>query len=244
MWRRPSVRGLTAFAGFTAAGFLFVTSALNSHGVDLRASSVSDLDTLLRQDRAHVNALQGRVATLDEEVTTLAASVRDTDLDRLHRQIARLQAPAGFAAVSGPGVEVILDDAPKDVINHAVETGELTADSLVVHQQDIQAVVNALWLGGAEAVTIQGQRIVSTTGIKCVGNTVVLHGVPYAPPYRIEAIGDPTQLVGSLDSSEYVAAYRTFVDRYQLGWSLSVMGSIDMPAYSGTADLRYASAAG
>ena len=53
-----------------------------------------------------------------------------------------------------------------------------------MHQQDIQAVVNALWAGGAEAMTIQGQRVISTTGIKCVGNTVVLHGVPYSPPYR------------------------------------------------------------
>ena len=44
-------------------------------------------------------------------------------------------------------------------------------------------MVNALWRGGAEAMTIQGQRVISTTGIKCVGNTVVLHGIPYAPPY-------------------------------------------------------------
>ena len=58
-----------------------------------------------------------------------------------------------------------------------------------MHQQDIQAVVNALWAGGAEAMTIQGQRVVSTTGIKCVGNVVILHGVPYSPPYRISAIG-------------------------------------------------------
>ncbi len=59
-----------------------------------------------------------------------------------------------------------------------------------MHQQDIQAYVNALWAGGAEAITLQGQRLISTTGIKCVGNTVVLDGVPYSPPYVIEAIGD------------------------------------------------------
>ena len=51
-------------------------------------------------------------------------------------------------------------------------------------------MVNALWSGGAEAMTLQKQRVISTTGIKCVGNTVVLHGVPYAPPYEITAIGD------------------------------------------------------
>ena len=83
--------------------------------------------------------------------------------------------------VRGPGLTVTLDDAPerRDRLG-----GHATPNDLVVHQQDIQAVVNALWAGGAEAMTIQGQRVIATTGIKCVGNTVVLHGVPYSPPYR------------------------------------------------------------
>ncbi len=108
----------------------------------------------------------------------------------LQDEVAALRGPAGFEKVHGPAITVVLSDAPKDEINSAVENGEVTADQLVVHQQDIQAVVNALWAGGAEAMTLQEQRVISTTGIKCVGNTVVLHGVPYAPPYEITAIGD------------------------------------------------------
>ena len=60
----------------------------------------------------------------------------------------------------GPAVTVVLKDAPKEEIDHAVSSGEVTADELVVHQQDIQAVVNALWAGGAEAMTLQDQRVV------------------------------------------------------------------------------------
>jgi uncharacterized protein YlxW (UPF0749 family) len=239
-----SARGLTAFGVFAAAGFLFATSALNSHGVDLRASSVSDLDTLLRHDKARVDDMHQRVAALDDEVSRLTDQVDDTRVRKLRRQIDKLDAAAGFAPVAGPGVVVTLDDAPKDVIDEAVESGTITADNLVVHQQDIQAVVNALWLGGAEAMTIQNQRVVSTTGIKCVGNTVVLHGVPYSPPYRIAAIGDPTRLLGALDDSEYVAAYQTFVDRYQLGLSLETDDWLQMPSYGGSTELRYASVAG
>ena len=70
---------------------------------------------------------------------------------------------------------------------------------LVVHQQDIQAVVNAMWKGGATAVTVQGQRIVTTTGIKCEGNAVQLQGVPYPQPYVIEAVGDQTELLGAIE---------------------------------------------
>ena len=67
-------------------------------------------------------------------------------------------------------------------------------------------MANALWAGGAEAMTIQGQRVVSTTGIKCVGNTVVLHGVPYSPPYRISAIGPTGEMLASVNASPYIGS--------------------------------------
>jgi uncharacterized protein YlxW (UPF0749 family) len=142
--------------------------------------------------------------------------------------------------VHGPAITVVLSDAPKDEIDSAVENGEVTADQLVVHQQDIQAVVNALWAGGAEAMTLQKQRVISTTGIKCVGNTVVLHGVPYAPPYEITAIGDLDALQDSLDASEYVDGYKTYVDAYNLGYEVSTDPDVTMPPYQGGINLRYA----
>jgi uncharacterized protein YlxW (UPF0749 family) len=111
-----------------------------------------------------------------------------------------------------------------------------------VHQQDIQAVVNALWAGGAEAMTIQGQRVISTTGIKCVGNTVVLHGVPYSPPYRIAAIGNPAELQASLDASDYIDAYLTVVESHGLGYEVIPTGRLELPAYRGSTALKYAQA--
>ena len=108
--------------------------------------------------------------------------------------LAEKSVQVGLTPVTGPSVTVTLDDAPESVTGEGVDQ-----DLLVVHQQDIQAVANELWRGGAEAMTIQGQRVIATTGIKCVGNTVVLHGIPYAPPYRISAIGDPVELQAALD---------------------------------------------
>jgi uncharacterized protein YlxW (UPF0749 family) len=103
-------------------------------------------------------------------------------------------------------------------------------------------VVNALWAGGAEAMTIQGQRVISTTGIKCVGNTVVLHGVPYSPPYRISAIGDPARLQGSLDASDYIDAYLSVVATHGLGYEVTPSGRLELPAYEGSSTLKYAEA--
>ena len=234
-------RGVTLFV-FVFAGALFVTSGLNSHGLDLRAASVSDLDTVVRQEAARSSSLQRQVADLNAEVTRLTASVDAADVARLQRRVDRLKGPAGFEPASGAGVRVTLDDAPKSMITKAREgeLGSVTEDELVVHQQDIQAVINALWAGGAEAITLQGKRIISTSGVKCVGNTVILQGVPYAPPYRIAAIGDPDKLQAALDSSSYVVAYLTFVRDFGLGWRVSAESSLELPPYEGSTTLRYA----
>jgi uncharacterized protein YlxW (UPF0749 family) len=233
---------LVAVVVFVVAGALFVTSSLASGGLDLRASSVTDLDTVVRQQRQRTDDLQQQVATLTREVDRLGKSVDDAQVSAVQRQVAALRGPAGFEEVHGPAITVVLSDAPEEEIDRAVEKGEVTADQLVVHQQDIQAVVNALWAGGAEAMTLQKQRVVSTTGIKCVGNTVVLHGVPYAPPYEITAIGDLGSLRLSLDASDYIEGYKTYVTAHNLGYEVSTDPDVTMPAYDGTSDLRYAEA--
>ena len=89
-------------------------------------------------------------------------------------------------------------------------------------------------------MTIQGQRVIATTGIKCVGNTVVLHGIPYAPPYRISAIGDPAALQAALAGSEYLRIYREYVDAFRLGYEETVSSKSSFPGYQGSVDLQYA----
>ena len=170
----------------------------------------------------------------------LVESLADTSVSPLAKEAEALRGPAGLDPVSGPGVTITLDDAPEQV----QDTADTDIDNLVVHQQDIQAVANALWAGGAEAMTIQGQRVVSTTGIRCVGNSVVLNDVPYAPPYRISAIGPTSDMLDAVNASPYVDLYLQYVDAYQLGWDVQVESNIDMPGFAGSTGLRYARAAG
>ncbi len=237
--KRASWR-LLALASFAAAGTLLITSGIDAQGSDLRAGSVVDLSTLVRDQRVDTDSVQKRVADLNHEVNALSAGVGDKEVARLQTRIEKVRAPAGLAPVSGPGITVTLMDAPDDVINRAIADGTPPTEALVVHQQDIQAVVNALWLGGATAITIMDQRVISTTGIKCVGPTVILHGVPYSPPYVISAVGNPTDLKAALDHSDYIDAYRTVADQYGLGYAVAGSRRLSLPAYEGTLELRYA----
>ena len=126
---------------------------------------------------------------------------------------------------------VSLDDAHRSAASLPKPYGP---DDIVVHQQDVQGVVNALWAGGAEAMMIQDQRVISTSAVQCVGNTLLLQGRVYSPPYVITAIGDADRLRASLDRDPSVQIYREWVDAVGLGWDVRQADAVELPAYTGT----------
>jgi uncharacterized protein YlxW (UPF0749 family) len=218
------------------AGGLFAAAAITSDGSDLRPAG-GDVASLLQERALRVERSRAEARELQKDIDDLAKNAPGSSLDAMLDRIAQLQKISGLTASRGPGVRVTLTDAPR-----SVDVPGLDPNVLVVHQQDIQAFVNALWSGGAEAVSLQGQRLISTTGIKCVGNTVVLDGVPYSPPYVIEAIGDPARLNAALADSPEVVTYRRYVTRYQLGLETETLTAIAMEAYGGTVGLTHARA--
>lgn len=230
--RRPVNRVLTGLVCLVA-GLLVVVSAVNARGTDLRPGRNTDLVSLVQSQSRRNADLTRQVGAVRAEVDQLSADQNSGS--SLQGEVDRAAQQAGFAAVHGPAVTVTLDDAPA-----SVTAGGIDADLLVVHQQDIQGMANVLWSGGAEAMTIQGQRVVSTTGIKCVGNTVVLHGIPYAPPYVISAIGDPGRLRAALASSRTVQIYRQYVAAYGLVYTEKTVQRAEFGAHQGSLDLQYA----
>lgn len=223
-------RRLVSVAICVFAGFMIATGALNAGGADLRPNRNTDLVGLVTSESKRNRELAEKVAALRKDVDALAKGDGGGVPDEAMNQAA---ATAGQTPVRGPAVAVVLDDAPS-----GVQPPGVSPELLVVHQQDIQAVVNALWSGGAEAMTIQGQRVTSRTGVKCVGNSVVLHGVPYAPPYEIAAIGDPDALERALSTSPALQVYRQYVTAYSLGYSQRREADVTMPAYRGSLDIE------
>ncbi len=224
-----------------AAGLLFTTSAATAHGTQLR-SDRSDLADLLGAENTRVAAREQRVAALNNEVAreTKDNTTNSKAVDSLERSSAAVIAAAGLRAVRGPGLTVTLDDAPRD----SSVPASAGPDDLVVHQQDVQAVVNALWAGGAEAMMLQDQRVISTSAVRCVGNTLILQGRVYSPPYKVTVIGNVPGMKAALASSPQIAYYLEYVAALRLGWSVEKSNQIRMPAYAGSLALSHARVAG
>ncbi len=226
-------------AAFGLSGILFAVSAVNSDGNDLRPGRYTDLASLVSTESAEVTRLKTEVAELATEVDRLSEAVNDKRVTRLQNEAAALRVPAGLEPVTGPGITVTLSDAPEDVINSSSRNLNL----LVVHQQDIQAVVNAMWRGGAVGISVQDQRLVSTTGIKCEGNAVQLDGVPFAQPYVITAVGDQVELLRAIEEDSFLATYReqALLPDIAVGWNLESHVEITVPGYTGLTVMNYAS---
>ncbi len=226
---------------FGAAGALFVTSAGAANGGQLRGTR-GDLGDLIRAEQREADTLTDRVQKLREQVdqATSGAGATDRRVASAQRQARSLELAAGTAAVTGPSVTVTLDDAPRSADRLLPEGA--TPDDVVVHQQDLQAVVNALWAGGAEAMQIMDQRVIATSAVRCVGNTLILQGRVYSPPYVVTAIGSPERLGQALEDAPLVQVYRYYVDRFGLGYQTEASTKTALPAYEGSLVLRYARA--
>ena len=234
---RPPVWGAVGvLVVLVLAGFLFAASARLADSTGTRHPQ--DLAGLVEAEQDAAEDLESEVGSLLGEVERLTDAQTSELSPGLAQEADLLAFAAGRVAVTGPGLTVRLTDAQPSSRHPAW----VTNDYLVIHQQDLQAVINALWAGGAEAMTLQDQRVISTSAFRCVGNVLLLHGQTYSPPYVVRAIGDPEQLRETLLASPEIQEFLDYVDLIGLGWSVTTEAELLLPAYEQTLDLEFAAA--
>ena len=236
--RRPSPWPWLVPVAALLAGALFASSVRASDGQDLRAD-YTNLPDLIREQTRVNEQRQAAVDELQSEVdaATAALGPGDSETQALDQQANEVAMAAGRVPVEGPAVKVSLQDAK--LVGGEVPAGQ-DPDDYVIHQQDVQAVVNALWAGGAEAMMIQDQRVVSTSAVRCVGNTLILQGRVYSPPYVITAIGDTEQLMATLDADPQVAILQQWSVAVGLGYQVEVLDTTVLPAFVGSITPQHA----
>jgi uncharacterized protein YlxW (UPF0749 family) len=184
-----------------------------------------------------IHARQGEVESLGKELVQLRADVVDarrrlsaSSADEA-RRLREVQMWAGTTSMSGPGLEVRLSDGSE------AKASESDRESVSVHDVDLQLVVNALWAAGAEAVAVNGQRLVATSPIRAAGETITVNFRPLVPPYKIDAIGADNK---QFERSDVVQRFRRWAEDYGLGFALKQKSKIVVPAYAGTLQLSSA----
>ena len=222
-----AVTGITLLAGFGMA-----VSAVAANGTDLRGGRSATLHDLVVRQAEELERETAATDNLRQSVSELAERLGGIDLTSARADAEVLTPVAGLSAVEGPGVIVTLQDAPKTL-------DDVDPDLLVIHQQDVQSVVNALWRGGAEAIMIMDQRLIASSAVKCVGNTLLLQGRVYSPPYRIQAIGDAKRLQRALDDESGVQLLKDLARVYGIGYEVATSPLIRMPEFTGSVSLPY-----
>jgi uncharacterized protein YlxW (UPF0749 family) len=224
------------------AGLLFATSGRTALGTDLRAGTSTELSSLIAQRNGAVARQQEELTRLQQEIQRLTdqAALRNGAVAEAQAQGEAGLTSAGLIPLRGAGLEITLDDAPRPP-GGGLPAGA-TGDDVVIHQSDVQAVVNAVWAAGADGVAIMGERLIATSAVRCVGNTLLLHGRTYSPPFVVTAVGDPDAMRSQLAASEGVDLLQQAVDDFGLTFDVQVRRSVELPAYDDGLDMQYAAA--
>ncbi len=222
------------------AGLLLAATHGVSGGTEIRSSDSPRLVDMVRE-------AQAAVERLNAQRDALAGQLDNTHGRSSNLALAAMQARAEELAVRlgpvhGPGLVITLTDAQRDANGRFPR--DAAPDDLVVHQQDVQAVLNALWSAGAEAVQMQDQRLIGTSAPRCVGNTLLLNGRTYSPPYTVTAIGDVAAMRAALAAAPLVTLYKQYVVRFGLGYTEDARDDVRVAGYDEPVRMRYAQPAG
>lgn len=244
--RDPAARpqtGLVLAIGLLAVGLLLATAAAQARS---RASAVAATRSVL------IDKITERTEEADRraaDVARLRASVAKARQDRLQfsvagsrlaRQLTRLEAVTGAAPVAGPGLVVRLDDAP------AAEPAQAEADPRAqdpidngrVTDRDLQTIVNELWVAGAEAIAVNGQRLTTLSAIRSAGPNILVAFRPLAPPYDVVAVGDAAAMRSKVVDG-FAGSYLKVLGNYGISSFVKTRDSVQVPASSGLT-VRYA----
>lgn len=210
------------------AGFIFAV-AYQSTRQSAPANSLVQKSLLakVRAGQAEDARLAGEANRLNGQVQ--AAQQQATGAGPSGEQLTRAEELTGTIAVHGPGLAVTMNNPPAG--------GGSNARSLI--DLDLRSVVNALWLAGAEAITINDIRLTPTTAVRFAGHSILVDFQPLTAPYTIRAIGDPDSMVTRFTVSDVASKYRTLASAYGLEFTLTKSDRLQLPA-AATRNNRYA----
>ncbi|MBO1416351.1 DUF881 domain-containing protein [Streptomyces sp. FH025] len=223
---------LTLGAGLALVGAVVTVGAVNAHKAE--PTLAKERDALIHR----INDSNGSADQLQKQVQDLRRKVDDTQQQALSSgdgTSGGVTGEVGLGEVTGPGVKLVLEDAPGTGSGGNVDprAGQGFSNSGRLRDRDLQLVVNGLWGNGAEAVSINGQRLTALSAIRAAGEAVLVDNRPLVPPYNIQAIGDGPKLLTSFENDMAGQYLRLLQEKYGIRSTLSAQKSLTLPAAVG-----------
>ena len=240
--RRPRLPTRSAWAvsvaiGLALVGFLgaaqwnssLVRQQFTTSAQQVLAEQVVELEHEQADLRSQIADAESEVQQFQDQATTSSAT-----LTELNRRLAQARLAAGLTAVVGPGAIIEIADSQR-----VVPQGENPA-SFIVLVDDLHDIVNALWASGAEAIAINGERLVATSSIYGVGSSVLVNTAFLSPPFQITAIGPDGLLDRFLQNPIYLGRVARRIDVFGLEFATQVANELKLDAFVGNTRLRWA----
>lgn len=196
---------------------------------------VADTILGLESEQAELKKLIGQLREqIDQQQSQLANA--KTTLTEIGQELEAQKRDGGMVALKGPGLIVTVDDSASQTIPAGDDPS-----LYIVHEYHLRDVVNALWQSGAEAVAINGERLVGSTSVYCVGSTIMVNSTRLSPPYEIVAIGDPSAMEIWLNNPSVLQELKTRCKVYGLQFKTARSDDLTVPSYTGSLAVKYTS---
>lgn len=196
---------------------------------DIPTKRLEEMTNLLKQAESERDALRDHVQKLTLQIDDLLSA--RSPAKSVQEELKQARMAAGRTSLQGPGIIVTLNDSTQ-----AVQAGQ-DPNLFLIHDDDLLKLINELKAAGAEAIAINGQRVVNSTEIRCAGPTISVNNARIAPPYVLQAIGSPEILESSLNMPGGI------MEAFQF-WGIQIQiqktDSLTLPAYVESHPFQYA----
>lgn len=215
--------------GALVVGFL-ITSFLSAgrEAATIQEARQSELIALITERREHTEELTVELEQLRARVDVAQAEVAE-EIPALQTSLREAELQVGLIALRGPGLRLTMSDA-----------STACGPDCRIHDFDLQLAMNTLFGAGAEAMAVNGERVMATTSMRSAGQAVLVNGTDLYSPFEIEVIGDPDELRAALAASQLEADFRAWEEDYGLGFETEVAGDVEVPSYAGSLGVEVA----
>jgi len=196
-------------------------------------NTIADLQNMLKREQEEISNIKELINSNKSKLIEYEKAISEggSIKDVLEKDNEQLKIIGGFVDLEGPGVIIKLSDSVRELYEWE------DPNNVIVHDSDVLNIINDLKIAGAEALSINGQRVMSISEIQCAGATITINNHTYGQPFIIKAIGNPDTLGAAVKSPE---AYASILkDVYGLGLEVEIYENVRISKYHNDITWRY-----